>query len=106
MNNRSSLLVVSAALFTLVLFLTVPNLYGAWGSFRCGTKLVQIGDTKADVMSKCGQPTTQTEGRIGEIDALPGASEGVLHGDLFRREGDVPEFEVGDGTIEIRGTII
>jgi len=65
MNNRLSLLVASAALLTIVLFLTVPNLYGAWGSFRCGTKLVQIGDTKADVMSKCGQPTTLTEGRLG-----------------------------------------
>src|SRR6056300_368752 len=43
----------------------------------------------------------QTEGRIGEIDALPGASEGVLHGDLFGREGHVPEFEVGDGTCQV-----
>jgi len=24
--------------------------------FRCGTKLVKIGDTKAEVLSKCGEP--------------------------------------------------
>ena len=26
-------------------------------SFRCGSKLVMVGDTKHDVVSKCGEPT-------------------------------------------------
>jgi hypothetical protein len=52
-------------LITFALLLTVPNLYGAWNSFRCSTKLVQVGDTKSDVLSKCGQPTSQAEGRLG-----------------------------------------
>jgi hypothetical protein len=26
-------------------------------SMRCGSKLVQIGDTKVDILAKCGEPT-------------------------------------------------
>ncbi len=28
-------------------------------SMRCGSKLVMIGDTKVDVLSKCGKPATK-----------------------------------------------
>jgi hypothetical protein len=64
MNKRSSLLVMSAVLITFTLLILVPNLYGMM-SFRCGTKLVQVGDKQSDVLSKCGQPTSQAEGRLG-----------------------------------------
>lgn len=63
MNKRSSILVVPAVLITFTLLMMVPNLYGS--SFRCGTKLVQVGDKQTDVLAKCGPPTSQTQGRLG-----------------------------------------
>ena len=35
------------------------------GPVRCGTKLVQVGDTKDQILAKCGQPTTTDPGTRG-----------------------------------------
>jgi hypothetical protein len=35
----------------------------AFHSFRCGTKLVRVGDTKPDILKKCGSPTLKAPGR-------------------------------------------
>jgi hypothetical protein len=32
------------------------------GPVRCGTKLVQVGDTKDQILAKCGKPTTISPG--------------------------------------------
>jgi hypothetical protein len=46
------------AFYTIIvsgLFLVVLSQEPALG-FRCGTKVVSIGDTKAEVINKCGEP--------------------------------------------------
>jgi hypothetical protein len=35
------------------------------GPVRCGTKLVQVGDTKDQILAKCGKPTTISPGSDG-----------------------------------------
>ena len=65
MNKRSSLLIISAVLTTFTLLIVVPNLYGMMNSFRCGTRLVQLGDKQSDVLARCGPPTSQVQGRLG-----------------------------------------
>lgn len=35
------------------------------GPVRCGTQLVQVGDTKDQILAKCGQPTTIDPGTRG-----------------------------------------
>ena len=41
---------------TLITSLALASLGARAESFRCGKKLVEIGDTKADVISLCGAP--------------------------------------------------
>ncbi|WP_039914010.1 DUF2845 domain-containing protein [Cellvibrio mixtus] len=40
---------------SIVLIVLLPNVVSA-GSLRCGSKLAQIGDTKAEIIEKCGEP--------------------------------------------------
>ncbi len=47
-------------MLTIWMFLTVLAGYSPAlepvDSMRCGSKLVQVGDTKVDILSKCGEP--------------------------------------------------
>ena len=50
---------------------------------RCGNKLLSIGDTKAEVIRKCGQPTWQDswqEERIERVFAKPYSLKGPFSG--------------------------
>jgi outer membrane protein assembly factor BamE (lipoprotein component of BamABCDE complex) len=38
------------------------------GPVRCGTQLVQVGDTKDQILAKCGQPTSIDPGTRGGVD--------------------------------------
>ena len=44
---------IAVMMFVLLL---VPTGASALSSFRCGTKLVQRGDTRARVLHRCGEP--------------------------------------------------
>lgn len=46
-------------------------------SLRCKTKLAQVGDTKADVLSKCGDPVMTDN----FCEPVPVAVQGVQNGD-------------------------
>lgn len=37
-------------------FVGMHSNFGLADSLRCGTQLVQLGETKSEVISKCGQP--------------------------------------------------
>ena len=60
MKRLSSVLFGAALILGLAILLAVPNLADAFNSFRCGTNLVRIGDTKTDIEKKCGPPTSKT----------------------------------------------
>jgi hypothetical protein len=55
-TNARIMIVVSAIL---VILTALPNLAEA---MRCGSKLLGVGDSKAKVLSTCGEPTTVTKG--------------------------------------------
>lgn len=43
-----------------LLLLLLPMMSNSYAdSMRCGNKLVSIGDTKAEILLKCGEPLTQ-----------------------------------------------
>ncbi len=46
------------ALITAILLMPIPTLAGG---FRCGNRVVSTGDTKAEVLAKCGEPVTIDE---------------------------------------------
>ena len=69
MKTRSSALLGAVLILGLTIVMAVPNVADAFYSFRCGTKLVRVGDTKTDILKKCGSPTLETPGR----DATGGA---------------------------------
>ena len=54
MKRLSSALFGAALILGLTILLAIPNSADAFYSFRCGTKLVRIGDTKTDVEKSCG----------------------------------------------------
>jgi len=51
---------------TAVVFLVMTTMvYGFGGAFRCGGKLIRVGDSKAQVLRCCGQPDLiDTEGTV------------------------------------------
>lgn len=63
MKTRSSALLGAVLIFGLTIVMAVPNVAEAFYSFRCGTKLVRVGDTKTAILQKCGPPTLKTLGR-------------------------------------------
>jgi hypothetical protein len=69
MKTRLSALLGAVLILGLTIVMAVPNVAEAFYSFRCGTKLVRVGDTKTDILQKCGSPTLKTPGR----DATGGA---------------------------------
>ena len=57
MNRIASIFMAVAAVVTFQIVLSNPA--SAEDSFRCGTYLITLGNTKADVLAKCGPPTTE-----------------------------------------------
>jgi len=74
---------MKTALITFVLALAAASPAHA---FRCGTKLVSEGDTRSEVVAKCGEPT--------DVDR-----KSVWRKPIIWRYGR--PFEVGTGLIEI-----
>jgi ribosomal protein L30E len=58
-------------MMTLLLILTPSLSYG----FRCGTRVVAVGDTKVEVLAKCGQPDLIETEQIREV--FTSADKGV-----------------------------
>ena len=63
MKTKSSALFGAVLILGLTILMAVPNVAEAFNSFRCGTKLVRVGDTKADILKKCGSPILKESGR-------------------------------------------
>lgn len=67
-------------LTALILILLTP---GSVFAFRCGSKLISIGNTKADVMAKCGQPNWREsweEERVERVYGTPYSPSGSFPG--------------------------
>jgi hypothetical protein len=75
MKTKSSVLLGAVLILGLTILMAVPNLAEAFNSFRCKNKLVRVGDTKIDVLKKCGSPTLKGSGR----DATGGADVWVYN---------------------------
>ena len=65
MKRRSIVMAGTFLIILLAIVIAVPNFADAFYPFRCGTKLVRVGDTKTDILNKCGTPTMENAGRIG-----------------------------------------
>ena len=65
MKKASSMLFMVVVLSTAIVLMAVPVQADTVTSARCGTKIVKVGDTKDQVLAKCGQPTTISPGRRG-----------------------------------------
>lgn len=65
MKKKSIVLLGTILIFLLAIPIAVPNFADAFYPFRCGTKLVRVGDTKTEILNKCGSPTMQNTGRMG-----------------------------------------
>jgi hypothetical protein len=65
MKRKVNVLLWTFLIFSLTIAIAIPNFADAFYPFRCGTKLVRVGDTKTDILNKCGSPTMQNPGRIG-----------------------------------------
>ena len=75
MKTKSSALLGAVLILGLTILMAVPNVAEAFNSFRCKNKLVRVGDTKADILKKCGHPTVKGSGR----DATGGADVWVYN---------------------------
>ena len=66
MKKALSKLLMAVVLSAVIVLMAVPALAQQMvTSVRCGTKIVQVGDTKDQVLFKCGQPTTISQRRRG-----------------------------------------
>lgn len=69
MSKRLSVFVICVVLITATAMMAVPAIAQTGQSVltpvRCGTKLVQIGDTKEQVLAKCGAPYYRYPGTEG-----------------------------------------
>jgi hypothetical protein len=65
MKKTLSVLLMAVVLSAVIVLMAVPTLAGMVTSAKCGTKIVQVGDTKDQVLAKCGQPTMISQGRRG-----------------------------------------
>ena len=65
MYKRPAVLMFLLVLIIAAVVMAVPNLADAFNSFRCGTKLVRVGDSKGHVLNNCGPPTLKIPGRAG-----------------------------------------
>ena len=87
-------------LILMVLYVIYPStLLFAASSFRCGGKIISVGDTKEEILTKCGEPTKIETGkipyvkgkRIGSLDATITPEYEEVVGDPF---GGKPGYEV------------
>ena len=65
MNRTLIALFFATMVISLILFMAVPTFAQTVYTARCGTRIIQAGSTKSEVLKACGKPTTRTEGRIG-----------------------------------------
>ena len=65
MKKASSVLLMAFLMSAVIVLIAVPALADMVTSAKCGTKIVQVGDTKDQVLAKCGQPSTISQGRRG-----------------------------------------
>ena len=69
MKIRFHALMMIIALITVTLTVAVPAFaqmgQSKLGPVRCGTRLIQIGMTKQQILGACGKPTTESPGRRG-----------------------------------------
>lgn len=63
------------ALIPLLVLLSLSFASSATAAMRCGSKLVRIGDTKVEVLARCGEPLARDY--IGE-DTFIGSGDAVL----------------------------
>jgi hypothetical protein len=59
------MLLMAVVLSAVIVLMEVPAPADMVTSAKCGTKIVQVGDTKDQVLAKCGQPDTISPGRRG-----------------------------------------
>ena len=65
MNRRLSAVFLTTVGIVLILFMAAPSFAAMVTTARCGTRIIQVGMTKSQVLSACGKPTLQQEGRLG-----------------------------------------
>ncbi|MCI0505265.1 MAG: DUF2845 domain-containing protein [Gammaproteobacteria bacterium] len=71
----------------LMFFLLYPAGY-ADTSMRCGTKLISVGDSKADVLLNCGEPMLKET--VGEKEESRRIDIPLTSSESGSREGDAP----------------
>jgi hypothetical protein len=64
MKNKEPILMIKSLLATITLASFLLLFPHASHAMRCGNDLVDVGDTKIDVLKKCGEPTLREE--VGE----------------------------------------
>jgi hypothetical protein len=65
MKRKPSMILTAVTLSSVIVLMTVPAAAQMVTSARCGTKIVKVGDTKDQVLAKCGPPTHKSPGRRG-----------------------------------------
>jgi hypothetical protein len=65
MRKTIFVLIMAVVVSAAIVLMAVPALADTVTSVRCGTKIVKVGDTKDQVLAKCGPPTTRSPGRRG-----------------------------------------
>lgn len=80
----------SLSMLALLLLLAGPATDGpaleAVESLRCGSNLVQIGDTKAEVLSRCGEPALREKIRRGTSARKSKAKSGSTAEERYRED--------------------
>ena len=64
-KRSPSMILIAVILSTVMILITVPAAAQMVTSARCGTSIVKVGDTKDQVLAKCGPPTHKSPGRRG-----------------------------------------
>jgi hypothetical protein len=65
----------------LILFMLLTGAFSIYAdSMRCGTKLIDIGDTKADVLMRCGEPMLK--------EVLNSESTGKFRSESYTQSGE------------------
>ena len=75
----------------LLLAITTAN---ADGTFRCGSKIINAGDHRDEVLKHCGKPTSGEESWTWTYERGSEQNAVVLH---FNADGEVDRIEESDG---------
>lgn len=59
MKKRAPARLMAAALITLSLLVASPHWAHAMGSVRCGTRIINYGTPKEEVLKNCGTPDSE-----------------------------------------------